>query len=60
MACSVCRTRAAVESFQRLYGLPVTGYVEAVTWDRIADLYSDLYVGARLGEGQYPGYAVGE
>lgn len=54
------RTRASVEAFQRLYGLPVTGYVEAVTWDRIADLYSDLYVGARLGEGQYPGFAVGE
>ena len=54
------RTRAAVEAFQRLYGLPVTGYVEAVTWDRIADLYSDLYVGARLREGQYPGFAVGE
>ena len=54
------RTRASVEAFQRLYGLPVTGYVEAVTWDRIADLYSDLYVGARLREGQYPGFAVGE
>ncbi len=49
------RTQQSVEAFQRLYGLPVTGYVEAVTWDRIADLYSDLYVGSRLGEGQYPG-----
>lgn len=53
------QTQQAVEAFQRLYGLPVTGYVEAVTWDRIADLYSDLYVGNRLGEGQFPGVEVG-
>ena len=53
------RTQQAVEAFQRLYGLPVTGYVEAITWDRIADLYSDLYVGSRLGEGQYPGSIEG-
>ena len=53
------RTQQAVEAFQRLYGLPVTGYVEAITWDRIADLYSDLYVGSRLGEGQYPGSIQG-
>ena len=53
------RTQEAVEAFQRLYGLPVTGYVEAVTWDRIANLYSDLYVGNRLAEGQYPGNIQG-
>ena len=53
------RTQQSVEAFQRLYGLPVTGYVEAVTWSEIADLYSDLYIGSRLGEGQYPGYEVG-
>ena len=53
------RTQSAVEAFQALYGLPVTGYVEAVTWANIADLYSDLYVGNRLSEGQYPGYEVG-
>lgn len=53
------QTQQAVEAFQRLYGLPVTGYVEAVTWDNIADLYSDLYVGNRLNDGQYPGREVG-
>ena len=53
------RTQSAVEAFQALYGLPVTGYVEAVTWANIADLYSDLFVGNRLAEGQYPGYEVG-
>ena len=54
------QTQQAVEAFQRLYGLPVTGYVEAVTWDSIADLYSDLYVGNRLSDGQFPGRDVGE
>lgn len=53
------QTQRAVEAYQRLYGLPVTGYVEAVTWDGIADLYSDLYVGNRLNEGQYPGSEIG-
>ena len=53
------RTQQSVEAFQRLYGLPVTGYVEAVTWASIADLYSDLYVGNRLSDGQYPGYEIG-
>ncbi len=53
------QTQQAVEAFQRLYGLPVTGYVEAVTWDNIADLYSDLFVGNRLNEGQFPGRDVG-
>lgn len=53
------QTQQAVEAFQRLYGLPVTGYVEAVTWDGIANLYSDLYMGNRLSEGQFPGRDVG-
>ncbi len=49
------QTQRAVEAFQRLYGLPVTGYVEAVTWNGIADLYSDLFIGNRLNDGQFPG-----
>ncbi len=53
------RTRASVEAIQRAYGLPVTGYVNAITWRYITDLYSDLYVGNRLNEGQYPGFTVG-
>jgi len=53
------QTQQAVEAFQRLYGLPVTGYVEALTWDAIADLYSDLYVGNRLSDGQFPGGTIG-
>ena len=53
------RTEASVRGFQEVVGLPVSGLVNAVTWGEITDLYSDLYVGSRLGEGQYPGFAVG-
>ena len=53
------RTEATVRAFQEVVGLPVSGLVNAVTWGEITDLYSDLYVGSRLGEGQYPGFAVG-
>ncbi len=53
------QTLASVEAFQSVVGLPVSGLVNAVTWGAITDLYSDLYVGSRLGEGQYPGSPVG-
>ena len=53
------QTRSAVTAFQNLYGIPATGTVASVTWNAIADLYSDLYNGSRLGDGQYPGYEIG-
>ena len=53
------RTEASVRAFQEVVGLPVSGIVNAVTWGAITDLYSDLYIGSRLNEGQYPGTAVG-
>ncbi len=53
------QTREAVLAFQRLEGIPPTGTVASVTWNALADQYSDLYNGSRLGEGQYPGFAVG-
>ncbi len=53
------QTREAVLAFQRLEGIPPTGTVASVTWNALADRYSDLYNGSRLGEGQYPGFAVG-
>lgn len=53
------RTRDAVLAFQALSGLPQTGIVFGPTWSAITDLYSDLYNGANLGEGQYPGFEVG-
>ena len=53
------RTEASVRAFQETVGLPVSGIVNAVTWGEITDLYSDLYIGSRLNEGQDPGFAVG-
>ena len=53
------RTEASVRAFQEVVGLPASGIVNAVTWGEITDLYSDLFIGSRLNEGQYPGTAVG-
>ncbi len=50
------RTRAAVSEFQRLFGLPVTGTVPAVTWNTLTDVYDDLRSGDYLSPGQYPGF----
>ena len=35
-------TEASVRSFQETYGLPVTGAVNRVTWDKIEDVYYDI------------------
>ena len=53
------RTREAVIAFQEQFSLPVNGTVGAITWNAITDVYSDLFNGARLGEGQYPGFEIG-
>ena len=53
------RTEASVRAFQEVVGLPSSGIVNAVTWGAITDLYSDLFIGSRLNEGQYPGFEVG-
>lgn len=53
------RTRESVLAFQRVAGLSPTGVVEAVTWNALTDLYDNLYLGARLNGGQYPGFEVG-
>ncbi|MBE6603819.1 MAG: spore cortex-lytic protein [Ruminococcaceae bacterium] len=53
------RTREAVIAFQEQFQLPVNGTVGAITWNAIIDIYGDLYNGARLGEGQYPGFEIG-
>ncbi|MBR2370586.1 MAG: peptidoglycan-binding protein [Clostridia bacterium] len=52
-------TRESVLAFQRVFGLDVTGVVGAITWSAIAAVYEDLYSGARLGEGQFPGQTIG-
>ncbi len=53
------QTEAAVIAFQNFRGLTPNGTVGAATWNEITTLYSDLYRGNRLGEGQYPGYEIG-
>ena len=52
-------TRDAVLAFQRQFSLPQNGRVGAITWEAITDIYADLYNGATLGEGQYPGFEIG-
>ena len=54
------RTQEAVVAFQNLYGIQPSGIVGPVTWGDITALYSDLYNGNRLNEGQFPGFAVGQ
>ena len=53
------QTQEAVVAFQRLQGLTPNGTVGANTWNEITSLYSDLYLGSRLSDGQYPGYELG-
>ena len=53
------QTQSTVIAFQNFAGIPATGTVAAITWAAIAELYSDLYNGSRLNEGQYPGYEIG-
>lgn len=53
------QTEAAVLAFERLFGLPQNGVVEATVWNAITSEYQTLYAGGVLREGQYPGYDVG-
>jgi len=53
------QTQRAVTAFQRLFGIAELGVVGLLTWNIITDVYSDLYSGTLLREGQYPGYEVG-
>lgn len=54
------QTQNAVLAFQRQFGIEPTGTVAAVTWYALTEIYSDLYNGSRLNDGQFPGYNVGE
>ena len=54
------RTQEAVIAFQNYYGVTPSGIVGPVVWGGITDLYTDLYNGNRLGDGQFPGFNVGE
>ena len=54
------RTEEAVVAFQNYYGVTPSGIVGPVVWGGIIDLYTDLYNGSRLNEGQFPGFNIGE
>ncbi len=54
------RTQEAVIAFQTEFGLEPTGTVGALAWSAITDIYESLFLGSGLGEGQYPGYPLGE
>ncbi len=51
-------TRQSVTAFQRQFGLNPTGVVGAVTWDKIAGVYSDLKYGFDKRPYQDPGYTI--
>lgn len=51
-------TEEAVTEFQRTFGLPDNGIVDAATWDEIMNVYSDLGNPSPL-EGQFPGIELG-
>lgn len=53
------RTQDAVIAFQRQFGLTPNGVVASVTWNRIIEIYEDLYQGNLLQDGQYPGFDIG-
>ena len=52
-------TENAVIAFETLFGFTPNGVVDAELWNKITEVYSDMYIGARLNEGQYPGYDIG-
>lgn len=51
-------TEQAVIAFQRLFGLPQNGIVDAATWEEIMSVYSNV-TNRTAGDGQYPGFALG-
>lgn len=51
-------TRQSVIAFQRQFGIEQSGIVGAVTWDKIAEVYSDLRYGFDKRPYQNPGYTI--
>ncbi len=53
-------TERAVSAFQEIF-VPsyVTGVVGAGTWGDIVSVYSDLFIGNQVNDGQFPGYTIG-
>ena len=51
-------TKQSVMAFQRQFGIDQTCIVGAVTWDKIAEVYSDLRYGFDKRPYQNPGYTI--
>lgn len=51
-------TKQSVIAFQRQFGINPTGVVGGVTWDKIAEVYSDLRFGSDKRPYQNPGYTI--
>jgi peptidoglycan hydrolase-like protein with peptidoglycan-binding domain len=51
-------TKTAVSAFQRTFGIKDNGIVGAITWDKIASVYSDLKYGYIKNPAQNPGYII--
>ena len=51
-------TKQSVIEFQKQFGINPTGIVGAVTWDKIAEVYSDLKYGFDKRPYQNPGYTI--
>lgn len=54
------RTKDAVTAFQKQFGLPPTGAVDATTWDILTDVYDDVVNGMVTKQGQFPGRPLKE
>lgn len=52
-------TKQSVIEFQRQFGINPTGIVGALTWDKIAEIYSDIKYGFDKRPYQNPGYTIG-
>jgi len=53
-------TARQVAAFKQLFNLPGTeDRVNAIVWNSIANVYDDLFNGANVSQGQYPGYDIG-
>ena len=53
-------TQEAVLAYERIFGLPARGFVNALVWASIAEQYSILSQSEQKSFGQYPGYTVSE
>ncbi|MEG0614628.1 MAG: peptidoglycan-binding protein [Oscillospiraceae bacterium] len=51
-------TKKSILAFQKKFGLPLTGNVDAAVWDKLSNVYSDLRFGYIKRPEQSPGYVI--